>query len=261
KYLSKRMDGPPLIRKKLPAVRTGRTLPAATVLFQRPPALPRAGRGSEGVFQRLALLKDDAAGRSDGDGLLGAGVDALPLGPLPHFKGAKARDGDLFAVGERPAEGLEHSVHGLVGVLFGHVGVCRNLRGQISLGHKMVPPKITLLFDERPGRFPAPRRTPGMRMCALPLHRGPPAGWNPPRRTASPPPRGLLPAPRRRSVRQPARHGRPGPARPGPLPALSGRRHSAPPAFAASGPASGPAGSPGRCPARRPGSGGPFPYF
>src|SRR5699024_3623756 len=141
KYLSKRINGPPLIRKKLPAVRTGRTLPAATVLFQRPPALPRAGRGSEGVFQRLALLKDDAAGRSDGDGLLGAGVDALPLGPLPHFKGAKARDGDLFAVGERPAEGLEHSVHGLVGVLFGHVGVCRNLRGQISLGHKMVPPK------------------------------------------------------------------------------------------------------------------------
>src|SRR5699024_6389482 len=76
KYLSKRMDVPPLIRKKLPAVRTGRTLPAATVLFQRPPALLRAGRGSEGVFQRLALLKDDAAGRSDGAGLLGAVLDA-----------------------------------------------------------------------------------------------------------------------------------------------------------------------------------------
>ena len=52
----------------------------------------------QGVLQSLARLEHDALGSSNGDGLAGAGVDALTLGTLAHLKGAEAGNGDLFTL-------------------------------------------------------------------------------------------------------------------------------------------------------------------
>ena len=53
----------------------------------------------QGVLQSLARLEHDALGSSDGDGLAGAGVDALTLSALTHLEGAEAGDGDLLTLG------------------------------------------------------------------------------------------------------------------------------------------------------------------
>ena len=83
------MPKPPLLGEVARRRRDGEVVP----LLKKPPGLkvPAAmGFLLQGVLQSLARLEHDALGSSDGDGLAGAGVDALTLSALTHFEGAEA---------------------------------------------------------------------------------------------------------------------------------------------------------------------------
>ena len=92
----------------------------------------------QGVLQSLARLEYDALGSSNGDGLAGAGVDALTLSALTHLEGAEAGDGDLLTLGHSLAQCLECSIDSHLGALLAHLSVCRNLCDQIGLGNGLL---------------------------------------------------------------------------------------------------------------------------
>ena len=95
----------------------------------------------QGVLQSLARLEHDALGSSDGDGLAGAGVDALTLSALTHLKGAKADQRDLVAVLQGSGDGIQGAVDSSLGILLGQVRIVRNSSDQFTFRHSIIPPK------------------------------------------------------------------------------------------------------------------------
>ena len=68
-------------------------------------------------------------------GDLGLGVGKVFGLAFPHFKPAKARDGDLVAAFKHITNGAENAVHDLFHFAAGHAGVACNLGNQMRSRH------------------------------------------------------------------------------------------------------------------------------
>src|SRR6185503_10910198 len=114
------------------------------------------------VLQRAARLEPRHAARRDLDGLAGAGIAAVALGPAAHQEGSEAADGHLAASLERIEDPVEESVERLLSGDLGAAGGLRHRADQVRLDHE------PLLLRERSGRSHAlTRSTAWSRTCRV----------------------------------------------------------------------------------------------
>ena len=85
------------------------------------------------VLQGLAGLEHRGLGGGDGNGLLGLGVAAHPLGAGLDLKGPKAHQLYLLVLAQRIGDRLDGGGDGGLGVLLGELGLLSDCRDQFSL--------------------------------------------------------------------------------------------------------------------------------
>src|SRR6266446_4508432 len=86
-------------------------------------------------LQRAARLEARHPARGDLDGLAGARVTTVPLGPAAHQEGAEAADGHLPPAAERVEHIVEQGIEGFLGGDLRAAGGLGHRRDELRLDH------------------------------------------------------------------------------------------------------------------------------
>lgn len=126
------------------------------------------------VLEALAGLELRLLAGGDFHRFAGAGVTAHAAAAFRHGEGAEAEDGDVFALGEGFADGLDEGVDGFAGLVLGDVGLLGNQFNDFGLVHSSLStppfaetfrtacaaPYGVLKRGRSPSRAPPTRRSP-----------------------------------------------------------------------------------------------------